>query len=142
MAIACAEVAAAFYDYPARQLKLAGVTGTNGKTTTSHLIEYFLLQAQHPTALFGTLYTRWAGYQQTAVHTTPFAVELQAELAAALAAECQVGVMEVSSYALAQKRVWGCPFDVAVFTNLTQDHLGLSSRFGRLLRRQSPAVLP
>ena len=123
MPIACAEVAAAFYGYPARQLKLAGVTGTNGKTTTSHLIEYFLGQGSQQTALFGTLYSRWQGYQQTAVHTTPFAVELQAELAAAVAAGCQLGVMEVSSHALAQKRVWGCPFEVAVFTNLTQDHL-------------------
>ena len=127
MAIACAEVAAAFYGYPARQLKLAGVTGTNGKTTTSHLIEYFLLQAQQPTALLGTLYNRWAGYQKTAVYTTPFAVELQAELAAAVAAGCQLGVMEVSSHALAQKRAWGCPFEVAVFTNLTQDHLDYHS---------------
>ncbi|MGF1541318.1 MAG: UDP-N-acetylmuramoyl-L-alanyl-D-glutamate--2,6-diaminopimelate ligase [Pleurocapsa sp.] len=119
----CGAIAAAFYDYPATKLNMIGVTGTNGKTTTSHLIEYFLLQSKYPTALLGTLYTRWQGYQQTAVHTTPFAVELQAQLADAVKAGNQYAVMEVSSHALAQGRVRNCPFEVAVFTNLTQDHL-------------------
>jgi len=123
MAIACAEVAARFYGYPARQMSLVGVTGTNGKTTTTHLVEHLLLAAEQPTALLGTLYSRWPGHQQTALYTTPFAVELQAELATAHAAGCRYTVLEVSSHALAQKRVWGCPFEVAVFTNLTQDHL-------------------
>ncbi len=120
--VACSKLAIAFYDYPAQKLKLVGVTGTNGKTTTTHLIE-FLLQTQYAAALFGTLYTRWAGYSQTATHTTPFAVDLQAQLAEAIAAGCDVGLMEISSHALAQQRVLGCSFDVAVFTNLTQDHL-------------------
>lgn len=123
MVTACARLAAAFYQHPAEKLKLIGVTGTNGKTTTTHLIEFLLNRAQQPTALMGTLYTRWQGYQQTAVHTTPFALELQQQLAAAVAAGCQLAVMEVSSHALAQGRVAGCPFEVAVFTNLTQDHL-------------------
>ncbi|HEY9691952.1 MAG TPA: UDP-N-acetylmuramoyl-L-alanyl-D-glutamate--2,6-diaminopimelate ligase [Oculatellaceae cyanobacterium] len=123
MTQACAAVATAFYGYPGRQLQLIGVTGTNGKTTTTHLIEYLLNHAQKPTALFGTLYTRWSGYQEIATHTTPFAVELQKQLADAIAAGCKMGVMEVSSHALAQGRVLGCPFEVAVFTNLTQDHL-------------------
>ncbi|MEW5861799.1 MAG: UDP-N-acetylmuramoyl-L-alanyl-D-glutamate--2,6-diaminopimelate ligase [Cyanobacteriota bacterium] len=123
MTQACAQVAAAFYGYPAQQLKLIGVTGTNGKTTTTHLIEFFLTQSQLPAALFGTLYARWAGFTQTAAHTTPFAVELQKQLAEAIAAGSQMGVMEVSSHALAQGRILGCPFSVAVFTNLTQDHL-------------------
>ncbi len=120
---ACAQVAAAFYGYPAQKLKLVGVTGTNGKTTTTHLIEFFLTQAGLPTALMGTLYARWAGFEQTSAHTTPFAVELQHQLAAAQKAGCQMAAMEVSSHALAQGRVMGCPFEVAVFTNLTQDHL-------------------
>ncbi|HEY9831394.1 MAG TPA: UDP-N-acetylmuramoyl-L-alanyl-D-glutamate--2,6-diaminopimelate ligase [Stenomitos sp.] len=120
---ACGEAAAAFYGYPGQQLKLIGVTGTNGKTTTTHLIEFLLTHAQQSTALLGTLYTRWPGFQQTAVHTTPFAVELQQQLKSALDAGCQLGVMEVSSHALAQGRVLGCAFEVAVFTNLTQDHL-------------------
>ncbi|GAB4232547.1 MAG: UDP-N-acetylmuramoyl-L-alanyl-D-glutamate--2,6-diaminopimelate ligase [Stanieria sp.] len=123
MVAACASIAAAFYEYPAKKLKLIGVTGTNGKTTTTHLIEYFLSQSQLPTALFGTLYTRWLGYQQTALHTTPFAVELQSQLAEAVEAGNKYAVMEVSSHALAQGRVKNCAFEVAVFTNLTQDHL-------------------
>ncbi|QZZ22849.1 UDP-N-acetylmuramoyl-L-alanyl-D-glutamate--2,6-diaminopimelate ligase [Leptothermofonsia sichuanensis E412] len=123
MVRACAQLAGAFYGYPARQMKLVGVTGTNGKTTTTHLIEFLLNQAQKPTALMGTLYARWGSYQQTAAHTTPFAVELQRQLAEAQAAGSEYGVMEVSSHALAQGRVMGCPFEVAVFTNLTQDHL-------------------
>ena len=123
MTSVCAKVAAAFHDYPAQKLKMVGVTGTNGKTTTTHLIEYFLTEAELPTALFGTLYTRWSGYEQTALHTTPFAVELQSQLAEALAAGNEYAVMEVSSHALAQGRVKGCTFEVGVFTNLTQDHL-------------------
>jgi UDP-N-acetylmuramoyl-L-alanyl-D-glutamate--2,6-diaminopimelate ligase len=123
MVKACALISAAFYGHPAQQLSLVGVTGTNGKTTTSHLIEFFLNQAQQPTGLLGTLYSRWQGHQQTAVHTTPFALELQQQLAEAVTAGCKTLVMEVSSHALAQGRVLACPFEVAVFTNLTQDHL-------------------
>lgn len=120
---ACAGIASKFYQYPGQKLKLVGVTGTNGKTTTTHLIEFLLAQAGQPTALMGTLYARWPGYQQVATHTTPFAVDLQRHLAAALKAGAQLGVMEVSSHALDQGRVMGCRFEVAVFTNLTQDHL-------------------
>ena len=123
MIATCGKLAAAFYDYPANKLNLVGVTGTNGKTTTTHLIEYFLLQSELPTALFGTLYTRWQNYQKTATHTTPFAVDLQSQLAAAVNAGSKCAVMEVSSHALAQGRVKGCSFEVSVFTNLTQDHL-------------------
>ncbi len=123
MSVACAKLATSFYDRPVDHLKLVGVTGTNGKTTTTHLVEFLLNQSQTSTALLGTLYTRWPGYQKTAIHTTPFAVELQQQLAEAVAAGCQLGVMEVSSHALAQQRVLGCRFEVGVFTNLTQDHL-------------------
>ncbi len=144
MAQACAQIAAAFYDHPAQKLKLVGVTGTNGKTTTTHLIEFLLLQAQYPTALLGTLYARWPGYQQTAVHTTPFALELQQQLASAVAVSSHA-VMEVSSHALAQGRAWGCPFEVSVFTNLTQDHLDyhkdLEDYFGAKALLFSPAYL-
>ena len=120
---ACAEIAAAFYGFPAKKLKMIAVTGTNGKTTTTHLIEYFLEQAHKSTALLGTLYTRWPGYQKTALHTTPFAVELQEQLFQAQQAGCQYAVMEASSHALAQGRIKQCAFDVAIFSNLTQDHL-------------------
>ncbi|HAX75460.1 MAG TPA: UDP-N-acetylmuramoyl-L-alanyl-D-glutamate--2,6-diaminopimelate ligase, partial [Cyanobacteria bacterium UBA11372] len=74
MTKACASVAAAFYDYPAKKMKMVGVTGTNGKTTTTHLIEYFLNKAEQMTMLMGTLYARWQGFNQTANYTTPFAV--------------------------------------------------------------------
>ena len=123
MTTACALLAAAFYDHPSQKMPLVGVTGTNGKTTTTHLVEYVLTQAQQPTALLGTLYARWPGHQSTATHTTPFAIDLQDQLAQAVTAGCQYGVMEVSSHALAQKRILGCQFAVALFTNLTQDHL-------------------
>ncbi|NEQ99786.1 MAG: UDP-N-acetylmuramoyl-L-alanyl-D-glutamate--2,6-diaminopimelate ligase [Cyanothece sp. SIO2G6] len=123
MSKVCAQLATAFFAEPGRSLRLAGVTGTNGKTTTTHLIEYLLNAAQQPTALLGTLYARWPGYHQTALYTTPFAVTLQEQLAMARDAGTQFGVMEISSHALAQHRVLGCPFEVAVFTNLTQDHL-------------------
>ncbi|MEO0518007.1 MAG: UDP-N-acetylmuramoyl-L-alanyl-D-glutamate--2,6-diaminopimelate ligase [Cyanobacteria bacterium P01_A01_bin.116] len=120
---ACADLAAQFYAHPAQAMKMVGVTGTNGKTTTTHLIEYFLNQAQQKTAILGTLYTRWPGYEKTAVHTTPFPIDLQRELDSARQADCDNAVMEISSHALAQHRAWGIPFEVSVFTNLTQDHL-------------------
>ncbi len=127
MAQVCGQIATAFYGSPASHLKLVGVTGTNGKTTTTHLIEFLLNQMQLPAAIFGTLYTRWPGYEKTALYTTPFAVDLQKELAESVRAGCKYAVMEVSSHALVQQRVLGCNFDVAVFTNLTQDHLDFHS---------------
>ena len=123
MIAACSAIASAFHDYPSQKMSMVGVTGTNGKTTTSHLIEYFLLQADYPTAILGTLYTRWQGYSKIATHTTPFAVELQSQLAEAVKAGNKYTVMEVSSHALVQGRVKACSFEAAVFTNLTQDHL-------------------
>jgi UDP-N-acetylmuramoyl-L-alanyl-D-glutamate--2,6-diaminopimelate ligase len=123
MTAACAALATAFFETPSDKLKLVGVTGTNGKTTTTHLIEYLLQEAQKSTALLGTLYTRWKGFQQVATHTTPFSVDLHRQLSDAIAAGSEYAVMEVSSHALAQGRTLGCAFEVAVFTNLTQDHL-------------------
>lgn len=123
IAVTCAKIAAKFYNYPTQQLKAIGVTGTNGKTTTTHLIEFFLHCTESPTALLGTLYTRWPGYEKTAVHTTPFAIDLQQQLAAAVEGGSEYAVMEVSSHALDQGRVKECRFEVGVFTNLTQDHL-------------------
>jgi UDP-N-acetylmuramoyl-L-alanyl-D-glutamate--2,6-diaminopimelate ligase len=119
---ASAQIAAAFYDFPAQAMPLVGVTGTNGKTTTTHLIE-FLAKSHYSPAMFGTLYSRWQGYTDTAQNTTPFALTLQSQLRQAVDAGSNLGILEVSSHALDQKRVWGCPFRVAVFTNLTQDHL-------------------
>ena len=117
------ELAAAFWSQPSRRLALIGVTGTNGKTTTTYLIEHLAVSSGRPSALFGTLVNRWPGHSVTAQHTTAFADLLQAQLAQAVEAGAQIGAMEVSSHALDQKRVAGCHFSGAVFTNLTQDHL-------------------
>jgi len=117
------ELAAAFWSQPSRRLALIGVTGTNGKTTTTYLIEHLAVSSGRPSALFGTLVNRWPGHSVTAQHTTAFADLLQAQLAKAVEAGAQIGAMEVSSHALDQQRVAGCHFSGAVFTNLTQDHL-------------------
>jgi UDP-N-acetylmuramoyl-L-alanyl-D-glutamate--2,6-diaminopimelate ligase len=116
-------LAAALWGQPSQRLSLIGVTGTNGKTTTTHLIEHLAAHAGRPTALFGTLVNRWPGHSVTAQHTTPFAELLQLQLAQAVEAGAQFAAMEVSSHALDQQRVAGCRFAGAVFTNLTQDHL-------------------
>ena len=117
------ELAAAFCQHPSRRLALIGVTGTNGKTTTSYLIEHLAASTGHPTALFGTLVNRWPGHSVTAQHTTAFSDLLQPQLAAAVDAGARIAAMEVSSHSLDQQRVAGCRFVGAVFTNLTQDHL-------------------
>jgi UDP-N-acetylmuramoyl-L-alanyl-D-glutamate--2,6-diaminopimelate ligase len=116
-------LAAAFWGQPSQRLALIGVTGTNGKTTTTHLIEHLAGEAGFPTALFGTLQNRWPGHSVTAAHTTAFADVLQAQLAQAVEAGARLGAMEVSSHSLEQQRVAGCRYAGAVFTNLTQDHL-------------------
>ena len=117
------ELAASFWNHPSSKLALIGVTGTNGKTTTTHLIEHLAASCGKPTALFGTLENRWPGHRVAAKHTTAFADVLQAQLAQAAAAGARIGAIEVSSHALDQQRVAGCRFAGAVFTNLTQDHL-------------------
>jgi len=117
------ELAVAYWGHPCRRMGLIGVTGTNGKTTTTHLIEHLAVQAGRPIALFGTLVNRWPGHSITATHTTSVADRLQAQLANAARAGSQLAAMEVSSHALVQQRVAGCRFAGAVFTNLTQDHL-------------------
>ncbi len=117
------KIAAFFWQNPSSALKLIGVTGTNGKTTTSYLIEYLASAIGRPSALFGTLVNRWPSFSSAATHTTGFADTLQAQLAAALEAGAEFGAIEVSSHALDQKRVAGCRFAGAIFTNLTQDHL-------------------
>ncbi len=116
-------LAAEFWQHPSERLALVGVTGTNGKTTTTHLIEHLVDATGRQAALFGTLVNRWPGHSISAQHTTAFADVLQAQLAQAVDAGAHIGAMEVSSHALDQERVSGCRFAGAVFTNLTQDHL-------------------
>ena len=117
------ELAAAFWNRPSERMALLGVTGTNGKTTTTYLIEHLALACGRSIALFGTLVNRWPGHSITATHTTAFADRLQAQLAEAASDGSRLAAMEISSHALAQHRVAGCLFAGAVFTNLTQDHL-------------------
>ncbi len=117
------ELASAFWGNPSKCFPLIGVTGTNGKTTVSYLIEHLSSAVGMQPALFGTLVNRWPGHSETAKNTTAFADVLQANLAHALDDGAQLGVMEVSSHSLAQHRVAGTNFSGAVFTNLTQDHL-------------------
>src|SRR5437899_4294420 len=120
---ALARLSANFYKRPAERLAVTGVTGTNGKSTTTFLVEAILAAAGRNSALLGTIEYHVAGRMWPAPHTTPEALELNRMLAEALGHGATEAVMEVSSHALAQQRVYGIPFDVAVFTNLTRDHL-------------------
>src|ERR1700737_2473276 len=120
---ALARLSANFYKKPAERLAVTGVTGTNGKTTTAFLVESILAAAGRKSALVGTIEYHVAGRVLPAPHTTPEALELNRILNEALGNGATDAVMEVSSHALAQQRVFGIPFDVAVFTNLTRDHL-------------------
>ena len=121
------ELIASFWDRPSSKIPLIGVTGTNGKTTTTYLIDYLARSAGMQAALFGTLINKWPDYIESSTHTTSFADVLQEKLASAVLAGSQIGVMEVSSHSLSQNRVAGCRFSGAVFTNLTQDHLDYHS---------------
>jgi UDP-N-acetylmuramoyl-L-alanyl-D-glutamate--2,6-diaminopimelate ligase len=120
---ALARLSANFYKRPAERLAITGITGTNGKSTTAFLLEAILSAANRQSALIGTIEYHVAGRVLAAPHTTPEAVDLNRILAEALGNGATEAVMEVSSHALAQQRVYGIPFDVAVFTNLTRDHL-------------------
>src|SRR2546426_5579043 len=120
---ALARLSANFYKRPAERLAITGVTGTNGKSTTTFLVEAILAAAGRNSALLGTIEYHVAGRILPAPHTTPEALELNRMLAEALGHGATEAVMEVSSHALTQQRVFAIPFDVAVFTNLTRDHL-------------------
>jgi UDP-N-acetylmuramoyl-L-alanyl-D-glutamate--2,6-diaminopimelate ligase len=120
---ALARVSANFYKKPAERIAVTGITGTNGKSTTAFLLEAILTAAGRKSALIGTIEYHVAGKILPAPHTTPEALELNRIFSEALGSGATDAVMEVSSHALAQERVFGVPFDVAVFTNLTRDHL-------------------
>ena len=120
---ALARLSANFYKHPAERLAITGITGTNGKSTTAFLLEAILSAANRKSALIGTIEYHVAGKDLPAPHTTPESLDLNRILADAVGNGATEAVMEVSSHALAQQRVYGMPFDVAVFTNLTRDHL-------------------
>ncbi len=120
---ALAEVSAEIFGHPERALALTGVTGTNGKTTTTFLLEQLLKSVGRKSVLIGTVETHIAEEVRASEHTTPESRDVLALFREGVRTGCTEAIMEMSSHALAQERVWGLPVDVAVFTNLTQDHL-------------------
>lgn len=128
------QLAARFYNYPARKIKVVGVTGTNGKTTTSNLVDAIFREYGLVTGLVGTIYNRIGDRVLAVEHTTPESSDLQRLLAEMVGERVQVVTMEVSSHALALHRVEACEFDLAIFTNLTQDHLDFHGNMQSYLR--------
>ncbi len=126
-------LAASFYSHPSRALTMVGVTGTNGKTTTSSLISSVLVAAGRTTGMIGTL---------TGAHTTPESPDLQARLAKFVEQGVTAVVIEVSSHALELQRVVGCHFDLAVFTNLGRDHLDLHGTHERYFAAKAKLFRP
>jgi UDP-N-acetylmuramoyl-L-alanyl-D-glutamate--2,6-diaminopimelate ligase len=120
---AMALTAAAFYGYPATKLSLVGITGTNGKTTTSYLVRAVLESTGAGVGLLGTISYEVGGRKLPAPNTTPESVDLQEYLARMRDAGAKYAVLEVSSHSVSLQRVAGCEFKVRVFTNFTQDHL-------------------
>jgi UDP-N-acetylmuramoyl-L-alanyl-D-glutamate--2,6-diaminopimelate ligase len=120
---AMADISGRFFNFPARKLKLAAVTGTNGKTTTTFLIKHICERAGMRCGLLGTVRYEIGERVLPAARTTPESLDLQEILYQIANAGCRAAAMEVSSHALAQERTRGIEWDVAVFTNLTQDHL-------------------
>ena len=118
-----------YYDWPASKLEMIGVTGTNGKTTVSHLISGLLKSLDQKNVLIGTIENKVGDQIIEANMTTPNSIELNRILAAAVEAGCKYGIMEVSSHALEQNRVFGLDFRLAIFTNLSRDHLDYHKNF-------------
>lgn len=132
-----ANLAAIFFDHPSAKLRLIGVTGTNGKTTTTHLVQAVYEAAGYPAARLGTTGLAFKGYYREMDKTTPEAPLLQEILADLVKRGAGAVAMEASSHALAQGRVDGCRFHGAVFTNLTRDHLDFHGTMEEYLRAKS-----
>jgi len=149
---AFSQAASRFHGEPSKRMRLVGVTGTNGKTTTAYLVDQLAAARGLRTGVIGTVESRWPGGRAEATHTTPESHELQELLARIANAGAEIVSMEVSSHALAQERVSGCTFAAAAFTNLTRDHLDYHGSldayfeakarlFRELLPPGAPAVL-
>jgi UDP-N-acetylmuramoyl-L-alanyl-D-glutamate--2,6-diaminopimelate ligase len=120
---AMADVAQKFYEYPGKKLKLFGITGTKGKTSTAYLLESIFRAAGQRTAILGTVECRHPGRSYPSHHTTREAIDLQQFLAECVAQRVESVVLEVSSHALSLDRVRGCEFEGVIFTNLSPDHM-------------------
>ena len=132
------ELAGRFYRFPGQKLRIAGITGTNGKTTTSYLLESILAAAGKETGVIGTINYRVAERQVPALNTTPGTLEIQEILAQMVESKCQYAIMEVSSHGLSQGRVTGIPFDTCLFTNATShEHLDYHGTFRNYLEAKA-----
>lgn len=132
---ALGHISARYYGNPSDKLNLVGITGTNGKTTTSYILEAIVRVGGRSPGVIGTVNYRYAGKEIPAPNTTPEPSELQRILADMLSAGTTDCIMEVSSHAIDQERIAGCSFDIALFTNLTMDHLdyhGTMEEYGRV----------
>jgi UDP-N-acetylmuramoyl-L-alanyl-D-glutamate--2,6-diaminopimelate ligase len=127
-------IAANFYDNPASEIKLVGVTGTNGKTTTATLLHDLYAQLGHKSGLLSTVVNKIGTQEIDSTHTTPDAIQLNALLRYMIAEECEYCFMEVSSHAIHQNRIAGLDFTGAVFTNITHDHLDYHKTFDEYLK--------
>ncbi len=134
---ALAKLSNHFYGYPTNQFHLVGVTGTNGKTTTSYLIDSIFQEENKTTGLIGTIQMKMADETLPVKNTTPDALFLQQSFSKMVEKGVDSAVMEVSSHALDLGRVHGCDFDIAVFTNLSQDHLDFHKDMDDYLRAKS-----
>lgn len=132
--VALAELANAFYDFPSQKLKLVGITGTNGKTTTATLSHQLFIKLGYKTGLLSTVVNKIGDEAIPSTHTTPDPVNLNALLAKMVEEGCSHCFMEVSSHAIHQNRILGLDFDGAVFTNITHDHLDYHATFKEYIR--------
>ncbi|MDR1757939.1 MAG: UDP-N-acetylmuramoyl-L-alanyl-D-glutamate--2,6-diaminopimelate ligase [Bacteroidales bacterium] len=131
---ALGHLASAFFGHPSRELKLVGVTGTNGKTTIATLLYRLFREMQYPCMLISTIENRINDEIVPASHTTPDAVKINELLARAIEQGCQYAFMEVSSHALCQHRVDGLSFTGGIFTNITHDHLDFHQTFANYIK--------
>ncbi len=131
---ALADMAAAFYDHPSRELKLIGITGTNGKTTTATLLYDLFRALGYEAGLISTVVYRIGSREVESTHTTPDAVRLNAMMREMVGSGCEYCFMECSSHAIVQERIRGLHFAGGLFTNLTHDHLDYHKTFAEYLR--------
>ncbi|MBI3556879.1 MAG: UDP-N-acetylmuramoyl-L-alanyl-D-glutamate--2,6-diaminopimelate ligase [Deltaproteobacteria bacterium] len=135
------EAASRFQDQPSQRLLICGVTGTNGKTTSTYLLEALLTSWGRKPAVIGTVENRFGSYRLESAHTTPDARSLQKIFSDFASRGADAICMEVSSHALDQQRVWGTRFEAALFTNLTQDHLDYHSDMDDYFRAKAGLFL-